>query len=363
MSLFKSPYAALQLTGPIPAVRPWNQADAYLLDTLAARFKDVQHPATVNDQYGAVTASLHRYQPHVYNDSAVFAAYLAKNWPSHTPLPVVQPTDELTSADADIFLMRLPKNLHFFRYQLSQLSALPGCRVIVTGMQKHWPASFYQAAYDFFRDVEVLPGVKKAKCMILSHPLNNTAVEKNRMLDVAEFGLTLHNEPNVFSREQLDIGSRFFLEHLPDLTNCQRVLDLACGNGVLGLYALKQYPHLELYFVDESGYAISSCRQSVSLNQLPQSQCHYYHNDMLNGLTLPAMNAVLCNPPFHQQHAVSDAVAGAMIRQSHDCLEPGGVLFLIGNRHLPYFHLLKKTFTQVETLDGNAKFTLYRASK
>lgn len=363
MSLFKSPFATIKLAGPIPATRPWSQADAYLLDTLAAQWGDSGKVATVNDQYGAISVSLAGRQPLVYNDSAIFAHYLAINWPAGKPLPTVRPIDEISSADADVFLLRLPKNLHFFRYQLSLLAGLPGCQVIVAGMQKHWPASFFQAAHDFFAEVEVLPGIKKAKCMVLSKPHAKAAVVKSVTVNAEPFGLQLHNEPNVFSREQLDIGSRFFLENFPDLIDCHRVLDLACGNGVLGMYALKLNPQLSLSFVDESRFAIESCRASVALNKLPQAQCHFFHNDILNGLQLQPVDAVLCNPPFHQQHAVSDAVAGRMIAQSHDCLLPGGMLFLIGNRHLPYFRLLRRKFARVSTLAGNDKFTLYQASK
>ncbi|WP_338024440.1 methyltransferase [Bathymodiolus japonicus methanotrophic gill symbiont] len=43
------------------------------------------------------------------------------------------------------------------------------------------------------------------------------------------------NHANVFSHKNLDIGTRFFLEHLPKGNQYQQVIDLGCGNGVVGL--------------------------------------------------------------------------------------------------------------------------------
>ncbi|WP_032487348.1 methyltransferase, partial [Yersinia pestis] len=51
----------------------------------------------------------------------------------------------------------------------------------------------------------------------------------------------IHNHANVFSRNNLDIGARFFMEILPyDVTG--KIADLGCGNGVVGLIALEQNP-------------------------------------------------------------------------------------------------------------------------
>lgn len=360
---FSSAFGECCLDSPGGDMRAWNQADAYLLDTLAGRFAGASEVATVNDTFGALTSSLSHLGPSVYNDSAMFLHYLKRNWPAEKPLPVVAPIDALGESSAAIFLLRLPKNLHFFRYQLSLLAGLPECTVLVAGMQKHWPASFYQASEAFFARREVLPGVKKAKLMILDQPMAGAAVEREHHLRLDAFGLHLCNLPNVFAREQLDIGSRFFLQHFPDLGDCSEVLDLACGNGVLGIYALQKNPALRMHFVDESALAIASCKASVTASLSAVDHCHYYHNHILHDLQLPAMDAVLCNPPFHQQHVVSDTIAVDMIAHSHRCLKPGGSLYLIGNRHLPYYAALKQSFRHVMRISGDHKFSLYRASK
>jgi len=41
------------------------------------------------------------------------------------------------------------------------------------------------------------------------------------------------NHANVFSRDSLDIGTRFFLQYLPARQDACDIIDLGCGNGLL----------------------------------------------------------------------------------------------------------------------------------
>lgn len=358
--LFTSPFGEVLLHQTHADVLPYNQADVYLLQQLKEIFTG-QKIAIVNDSYGALATSLAALNPACYNDSAIYRECLANNLPHHTLQHLEM--DNLHQTDADIVLMRLPKNLHYFRYQLAKLSQLPHITVLLAGMQKHWPASFFRVAEDYFSDATALLGVKKAKCMVLKNGKNRQDVETVFQLSTPEFGLELCNYPNVFSREQMDIGSRFFLQNFPDLSQCQHILDLACGNGLLGLYAQRKFPHLHAHYVDESAFAILSCHTSLKANGIASERYTLHHNNSLNQLDLPKMDAILCNPPFHQQHLVSDHIAGQMIRDSRRVLNENGKLLLIGNRHLPYYMLLKKQFRNVSTLAGNNKFVIYQASQ
>ena len=71
-------------------------------------------------------------------------------------------------------------------------------------------------------------------------------------------GLVLVNHANVFSREKLDIGTRFLLDHLPAVEGPAHVVDLGCGNGVVGLAIAATAPEAHVTFVDESFMAVAS---------------------------------------------------------------------------------------------------------
>ncbi len=143
------------------------------------------------------------------------------------------------------------------------------------------------------------------------------------------------------------------------------MVDLGCGNGVIGLQLLAQNPGSRVLFVDESAMAVASSRLNVESN-LPAdiSRCDYMINNALSGVEPDRFDAVLCNPPFHQQSAITDHIAPRqMFNDARRCLKYGGELRIVGNRHLDYFRKLKKVFGNCETLATNNKFVILKAVK
>lgn len=82
-------------------------------------------------------------------------------------------------------------------------------------------------------------------------------------------GLTTVNHAGIFCAERLDIGTRFFLKHLPSRGGAVRVVDLGCGNGVLGLSAAVSNPEAHLTFVDESYGAVASAEETFRAGAPP----------------------------------------------------------------------------------------------
>lgn len=174
---------------------------------------------------------------------------------------------------------------------------------------------------------------------------------------------TIHNHANVFARSGLDIGARFFLQHLPsDLEG--EIADLGCGNGVIGPQALAQNPNASVMFTDESHMAVASSRLNVERN-LPDdiARCEFMVNNSLSGIEPDRFTAILCNPPFHQQHAITDHIAWQMFNDARRSLKYGGELYVVGNRHLDYFRKLKRAFGNCTTIATNNKFVILKATK
>ena len=74
-------------------------------------------------------------------------------------------------------------------------------------------------------------------------------------------------------------------------------------------------------------------------------------------------DATLCNPPFHQQHAITDHIAWQMFNDARRSLKYGGELYVVGNRHLDYFRKLKRAFGNCTTIATNNKFVILKATK
>jgi 23S rRNA (guanine1835-N2)-methyltransferase len=175
---------------------------------------------------------------------------------------------------------------------------------------------------------------------------------------------TLINHANVFAKEQLDIGARFLLEHLPVVEEGAVVADLGCGNGVLGLALLKQQPAAKVIFTDDSYMAVASARASVELN-IPElmTQAEFRTDDCLASQADQSLDYVICNPPFHQQQAVTEHIAWQMFNDAKRCLKAGGKLRIVANRHLPYYEKMTVLLGGCRHIASNNKFVILESTK
>ena len=175
---------------------------------------------------------------------------------------------------------------------------------------------------------------------------------------------TISNHANVYAREKLDIGARYFIENLPHVAANAKVIDLGCGNGVIGLSVLANQPQAHVQFIDESVMAIASAQQNIQTN-MPEliNQCEFTLNDSLTDIEGGSVDLILCNPPFHQNTATTDHIAWQMFKDSHRVLKKGGELRIIGNQKLAYHIKLQRLFGNETLIASNNKFVTQSAIK
>ena len=363
-------------------LRAWDSADVYLLDTLIDLDIDLTHLGIIHDRFGALSTALASYNPIVYIDSWMSKHAIEDNLTQnqiHSDMTFETKLEQLSArlSSSSIVIGKVPK-------QNSQLIALlhvlrdvlkPNTLLLLAGMDKHLSRSQYDLLAKHFGPSEFLPGVKKARIWKASCPSRSTAVQSEppqldlksfwgKEIDLPTYQLKLRALPNVFSRDKLDLGSRFFLEHFAQLPKKKKVTDLACGYGVLGLAYLRLHPTTELSFCDESFQAIDSTQYNLAKN-LPESQhqVKVYADDGLKQMQAQSQELIICNPPFHQQHTVSTDIARSLFTDAYRALEMGGELWVVANRHLNYHIALKKRFARCTTVASNNKFVILKAVK
>ena len=85
--------------------------------------------------------------------------------------------------------------------------------------------------------------------------------------------------------------------------------------------------------------------------------------DIRGGTGLKGLDFVVMNPPFHDGGAEDQSLGQAFIRRAAEALRPGGALWLVANRHLPYEAVLKSAFKRVTPKVEASGYKIYEAVK
>lgn len=150
---------------------------------------------------------------------------------------------------------------------------------------------------------------------------------------------TIAVPPGVFSHSTLDGGTALLVSYLEQVAPAERVLDLGCGGGHLGLNALLRWPQAHAWFVDADARAIGAVRANLGgelrafhLNE--RATVAWW--DVSEPLSATGFDLILANPPCHSGTAIDLTTARAMFRIAAAALAPEGRLLVVANRQLPY---------------------------
>lgn len=378
---FDHPFGSALLTRrpdlPQGSLQAWDGADALLLEELREHAgNDRPAPALViNDQFGALAVALAGagFETTSWGDSRTAHLALATNLERNgatTPVTAVPATERPAIRPATV-LWRVPKSLALLRQQAARLWPLlaHSTLVLAAGMDKHLPPATAQLL-SVLGEVERLPGRRKAHLFVIAPDPDRAAPAEPVAPEatIREFGLTLTGDANVFASGQLaggtiDIGARFMIEQFEKLPTAAQVADLGCGNGLLGIVLQRQRPATALHFFDDSYQAVVATRRNHAVNCPDAPAAAFHCDDGLSSYQGEPFDLVLCNPPFHQGHAVGDHIARQLFQQAKRHLRPGGELWVVGNRHLRYDQVLKSLFGRCRRIADNPKFTVLAARR
>ncbi|GGU09732.1 methyltransferase [Streptomyces coeruleorubidus] len=374
-----TPWGELALTrfpeDPRDRLRAWDASDEYLLRYLAQEGVPLSGTVVVvGDRWGALVTALAEHRPAQITDSHLTQEATRANLARHGVEPGavrLLTTQDPPPGRVDVLLVRVPKSLALLEDQLLRLAPAvhAGTVVVGTGMVKEIHTSTLRLFERILGPTRTSLAEKKAR-LIFCTP--DPALERPGSpwpyvytlpdgIGPAS-GRTVVNHAGVFCADRLDIGTRFFLEHLPGGGGGRRVVDLGCGNGVVGTAVALADPAAEVLFVDESFQAVASAEATYKANGVP-GHAEFRVGDGLAGVPADSVDLVLNNPPFHSHQATTDATAWRMFTGARRALRPGGELWVIGNRHLGYHVKLRKLFGNSRLVASDPKFVVLKAVK
>ena len=365
-------------------LRAWDAADEYVLQHLVENKllkKDISL-FIVNDSFGGLSIPLHEYNPVISTDSFLSMQGIEENRllnniakTSLTIIDSLQVPEETLEKSADIVLIKVPKSLAMLEDQLYRVRSVctVSTKIIAAGMTKNIHMSTMALFEKIIGKTKTSLALKKSR-LIFSEFDEALIVPENPYPDKFQLDFKLDdktmeivNHAGVFSREKLDIGTRLLLENLPvdnkSGEQYKTIVDLGCGNGVVGLLAAIKNPAANLIFTDQSYMAVESAISNFVAVFEETREAEFLQTDCLQGVEAESVSLILCNPPFHQDNAINDDVAWQMFTESKSTLHEKGELWVIGNRHLGYHAKLKHLFGQCDVVASNKKFTLLKVIK
>lgn len=359
---------------PRERLRAWDASDEYLLGHLAEEKVPLSGTVVVlGDRWGALVTALAEHGPTQITDSFLAQEAtrlnLARNGVETGAVRLLT-TQDAPPERVDVLLVRVPKSLALLEDQLLRLAPAvhEGTVVVGTGMVKEIHTSTLELFERILGPTRTSLAVKKARLIFctpdpsLERPADPWPYTYTLPEDIgAVSGRTVVNHAGVFCADRLDIGTRFLLRHLP-APGARRVVDLGCGNGVVGTAVAVADPAAEVLFVDESFQAVASAEATYRANGVP-GHAEFRVGDGLAGVPDGSVDLVLNNPPFHSHQATTDATAWRMFTGAKRVLRPGGELWVVGNRHLGYHVKLRRLFGNSRLVASDPKFVVLKAVK
>ena len=138
-------------------------------------------------------------------------------------------------------------------------------------------------------------------------------------VELLGYKMTFLTDAGVFSKKMIDFGSQLLLKCL-DVEKGERVLDVGCGYGPLGISLVKAYG-VQATMVDINNRALDLARKNAERNQVSATIFQSNIYEQVEG----KFDHVISNPPIR----AGKQVVHEIIEKSKEFLEDGGDLTIV----------------------------------
>jgi 16S rRNA (guanine1207-N2)-methyltransferase len=172
--------------------------------------------------------------------------------------------------------------------------------------------------------------------------------------------MKLLTDNGVFSKNNVDEGSYAFLKVLLPLDLGNRILDLGCGYGTIGLTLAKAHEQARITLADVNPRAVALCKRNAELLKL-SPRVTILQSDIYEKIEGP-YDSIVVNPPIR----AGKKVTYRMYEEAKQYLIDGGSLYIVIRKAQG----AESASKYIETIFGNVTllkrekgYYIYRATK
>ena len=169
--------------------------------------------------------------------------------------------------------------------------------------------------------------------------------------------LNFNTLPALFSPTAVDAGTKAMLSCV-QFSKGDKVLDLGCGYGFVGIYAAKLLGAENVTMTDIDPAAIVQAGDNACLNDLPD--IHIVQSDGFRNIEDTGYTLILSNPPYHTDFSV----AKHFIEKGFNRLAIGGKMLFVTKRKEWYKNKFISIFggVSIKEIDGYFVFIAEKRS-
>jgi 16S rRNA (guanine1207-N2)-methyltransferase len=167
--------------------------------------------------------------------------------------------------------------------------------------------------------------------------------------------IRVYSRPGVFSHRRIDAGARQVLNAM-EVREGDKVLDVGCGSGVLGLAAALRAPGVEVLAVDSNARAVECTGIGARANGLANLRTELNASGDYPGPG--TFQLALANPPYY----AAFQIARHFLQSAAAALAPGGRIVVVAKFPEWYEEHAPEWFEQVE-IEPSKEYWIIRGVK
>jgi 16S rRNA (guanine1207-N2)-methyltransferase len=174
------------------------------------------------------------------------------------------------------------------------------------------------------------------------------------------YTFTFTSDSGVFSKNEVDFGTRLLIEsfEMPNIEG--KVLDVGCGYGPIGLAVAKEDPARQVIMVDVNERAVELSKLNAKQNSI--TNVSVYQSNLFEAIKNEIFSVILSNPPIR----AGKKVVHQIFELSYKHLQQQGELWIVIQKKQgapSAIEKLKSIFPEVEIVTKKKGYFIIKAKK